>query len=74
MNVLDWSESNIVAVPLGKTIYCWNADTADVEVLCEFITNDDVCSLAWIQQDGSVLAIGLNDGTVELWDAVKKKR
>lgn len=71
---MDWGSSNIVAVPLGQLVYCWNADTADIQQLCEYKTNDDACSLAWLQHGGTALAIGLKDGVVELWDTEAKKR
>lgn len=71
---MDWGAStNTIALALGKTIYGWNAETADILQLCEYETIDDACSLAWIQQ-GKTLAIGLNDGTIELWDVEAKKR
>lgn len=73
MNLLDWSSTNIVALPLGKIVYCWNADTADVQQLCEYKTNADACSLAWAHH-GGILAIGLKNGTVEVWDTGASKR
>lgn len=73
LNLLDWSPSNIVAVPLGTTIYCWNAETSNIQHLCETEANDDACSLAWIQK-GNVLAVGKKDGTVELWDVQANQR
>lgn len=73
LNLMDWSTSNIVAVALGKIIYLWNAGTGNIEQIREYSNGDHACSLSWIQ-DGNVLAIGGNDGTVELWDCEKKKR
>lgn len=70
---MDWSASNIVTVALGKIIYLWNAGTGNIEELREYDNNDHACSLAWIQE-GNIVAIGGNDGTVELWDCEAKKR
>lgn len=70
---MDWSTSNIVTVALGKIIYLWNAATGNIEQLREYDNGDHACSLAWIQE-GNILAIGGNDGTVELWDCEAKKR
>lgn len=73
LNLMDWSASNIVTVALGKVIYLWNAGTGSIEQLREYDNNDHACSLAWIQE-GNIVAIGGNDGTVELWDCEAKKR
>lgn len=73
LNLMDWSASNIVTVALGKIIYLWNAGTGNIEELREFDNGDHACSLAWIQE-GNILAMGGNDGTVELWDCEAKKR
>lgn len=70
---MDWSASNIVTVALGKIIYLWNAGTGNIEELREYDNGDHACSLAWIQE-GNIVAIGGNDGTVELWDCETKKR
>lgn len=73
LNLMDWSASNIVTVALGKIIYLWNAGTGNIEQLREYDNGDHACSLAWIQE-GNIVAIGGNDGTVELWDCETKKR
>lgn len=73
LNLMDWSGSNIVTVALGKIIYLWNAGTGNIEELREYENGDHACSLAWIQE-GNIVAIGGNDGTVELWDCEAKKR
>lgn len=73
LNLMDWSSSNVVTVALGKIIYLWNAGSGNIEQLREYEVGDHACSLAWIQE-GNILAIGGNDGTVELWDCEKKVR
>lgn len=74
LNLLDWSASNILAVALGNSIYLWNAGTGQIEELLTLEGSDHVCSLAWIQGGGSHLAIGITNGTTELWDCDRTKR
>lgn len=73
LNLMDWSNDNIVTVALGKVVYLWNASTGNIEQLREYENGDHACSLSWIQQ-GHILAIGNNEGAVELWDCEHKKR
>lgn len=70
---MDWSTSNLVTVALGSAVYLWNAATGNIEVLFENEGGDHACSLAWIQE-GNILAVGTNAGTVELWDVHQMKR
>lgn len=70
---MDWSASNIVTVALGSSVYLWNAQSGNIEVLFENEAGDNACSLAWIQ-DGPILGVGTNAGTVELWDCQQMKR
>lgn len=70
---MDWSNDNVVTVALGKVVYLWNAATGNIEQLLEYENNDHACALAWIQE-GHTLAIGNNEGAVELWDCEQKKR
>ena len=66
MNLLDWSNKNIVAVALGECIYLWNGDTGEVEQL-EGVSYDDVVitSLSWADK-GRFLAIGLDNGSIQV--------
>lgn len=73
LNLMDWSNDNIVTVALGKVVYLWNATTGNIEQLREYENGDHACSLSWIQQ-GHILAIGNSEGAVELWDCEHKKR
>lgn len=70
---MDWSTSNLVTVALGSTVYLWNAVTGNIEVLFENESGEHACALAWIQE-GNILAVGTNAGTVELWDVHQMKR
>lgn len=69
LNLLDWSDKNIVAVALSETVYLWNAQTGQIETLCETSAMDDcVTSVSWMP-DGKTLAVGTNHAQVQLWDA-----
>ncbi|KOC68087.1 Cell division cycle protein 20 like protein [Habropoda laboriosa] len=73
LNLIDWSESNILAVALGANVYLWNAATGTIEQLLQLEGNDYVCSVAWIQE-GPYLAVGTTVGNTELWDCSQTKR
>lgn len=70
---MDWSNHNIVTVALGSSVYLWNAESGNIKVLFEMEEGDHACSLAWIQE-GHILAVGTDSGTVELWDCNQMKR
>nr|XP_012151434.1 PREDICTED: cell division cycle protein 20 homolog isoform X2 [Megachile rotundata] len=73
LNLVDWSENNILAVALGANVYLWNAASGTIEQLFELEGNDYVCSVAWIQE-GPYLAVGTTVGNTELWDCSQMKR
>ncbi|EGI58529.1 Cell division cycle protein 20-like protein [Acromyrmex echinatior] len=73
LNLVDWSNNNILAVALGSNVYLWNAGTGTIEQLFELEANDYVCSVAWIQE-GPCLAVGTTVGNTELWDCSQMKR
>lgn len=73
LNLVDWSNSNILAVGLGANVYLWNAGTGTIEQLFELDANDYVCSVAWIQE-GPCLAVGTTEGNTELWDCSQMRR
>lgn len=74
LNLLDWSASNLLAVALGGSVYLWNAGTGVIQQLMTLDAAEHVCSLAWIQGGGSHLAVGITNGTTELWDTERIKR
>ena len=67
LNLLDWSVSNQVAIGLERTVYVWNADTGTVAKLVETPPHTSITSLKW-SGDGSYLALGQDDGDVQIWD------
>ncbi len=71
LNLIDWSSSGILAVCLGNSVYLWNGNNFEIKVLMN--DNENICSVHWMQ-NGETLAIGLRNGSVELWDTVKLKK
>lgn len=67
LNLLDWSVSNRVAIGLERTVYVWNADNGTVAKLVETPPHTSVTSVKW-SGDGSYLALGQDDGDVQIWD------
>jgi len=72
LNILDWGINNIVAVGLGNDVYCWNENTCKVSQLPSTEDNGLVTSVSW--QGMNYLAIGTENGDVQLWDVEHQKR
>ncbi|TXT15821.1 hypothetical protein VHUM_00324 [Vanrija humicola] len=81
LNLVSWSQSNILAVGLNSCVYLWSAQNSRVTKLCEMtgsgVDGDDcldtITGLEWTNK-GSTLAIGTSHGSVEIWDAEYCKR
>ncbi|XP_062209682.1 protein FIZZY-RELATED 2-like [Phragmites australis] len=73
LNLVDWSSHNVLAVGLGNCVYLWNACSSKVTKLCDLGVDDNVCSVGWAQR-GTHLAVGTNQGKVQIWDAARCKR
>jgi cell division cycle 20-like protein 1 (cofactor of APC complex) len=71
LNLVDWSNQNLLAVGLDQAVYLWNASTSRVDRLCE-LPDVQVTSLAWMGS-GSHIAIGDSEGFVNLWDVARQK-
>ena len=70
LNLLSWSDTNVLAVALAQTVYLWNAGTGDIQELCTLESSHDahVSSVKWVQEGGTHLAIGTHEGKTQLWD------
>ena len=71
INLLSWSDTNLLAVALGQTVHLWNATSGEVHELCtveDGTTDSYVSSVSWVQEGGAHLAIGTSAGTTQLWD------
>jgi cell division cycle protein 20 (cofactor of APC complex) len=78
LNLLDWSSSNLVAIGLGESVYVWNAESGEVNLLCsvgpaegETATAEEgdeyICSVKFTE-DGTHLAVGLSSGPIQVYD------
>jgi cell division cycle 20, cofactor of APC complex len=76
VNLLSWSDTNVLAVALSQTVYLWNAASGDIQELCSYEdSNSDtyVSSVSWVQEGGAHLAIGTSEGNTQLWDVQAQK-
>ncbi|XP_057513928.1 B-type cell cycle switch protein ccs52A-like isoform X1 [Actinidia eriantha] len=73
LNLVDWSSHNVLAVGLGNCVYLWNACSSKVTKLCDLGIDDTVCSVGWAQR-GTHLAVGTNNGKLQIWDASRCRR
>eukprot|EP00957_Ditylum_brightwellii_P209992 15364458-Ditylum_brightwellii.AAC.1 len=76
LNLLSWSDTNILAVALSQTVYLWNAASGDIQELCTFEgdANAHISSVSWVQEGGAHLAVGTSAGTTQLWDVNQCKQ
>ncbi|KAG1882440.1 WD40 repeat-like protein [Suillus subluteus] len=69
LNLVDWSNTNVLGVGLGSCVYLWTAHNAAVSKLCDLAaSNDTVSSVSWVQK-GTLLAIGTLSGRMHIYDA-----
>jgi cell division cycle protein 20 (cofactor of APC complex) len=74
LNLLDWSQRNVLAIALGPTVYLWNASDGSITQLCELEDEGDhVTSVSW-GADGKYLAVGTDSSNVQLWDVDAQKQ
>jgi len=87
LNLLSWSDTNVLAVALAQTVYLWNAGTGEIDELMSFeggggssgsntsaAADTYVSSLSWVQEGGQHLAIGTSTGQTLLYDASTSKQ
>ena len=72
LNLVDWGNSDVLAVGLADCVYLWSRDDGHVKQLCK-LEGDIVTSVSWIQR-GSHLAIGTNKGLLLIYDTVAERR
>ena len=69
LNLLDWSSKNVVSIALGNTVYLWHATSGSIEELMQVGDEEGpVTSVNW-GPDGKHIAVGLDNGEVQLWDS-----
>lgn len=77
LNLVSWSESNVLAVALGQCVYLWEADTGNIKHLLTLKEDTDfVTSVSWVRDKGNshFIAVGTNHNIVQLWDADAERR
>jgi len=77
LNLVSWSESNVLAVALGQCVYLWEAETGNIKHLLTLREETDfVTSVAWVKDRGNAhyIAVGTNHNVVQLWDAEAERR
>ena len=76
LNLLSWSDKNILAVALNQTVYLWNADNGEINELCslEGAGDSHISSVSWVQEGGAHLAVGTSSGMTQLWDVEASKQ
>jgi cell division cycle protein 20 (cofactor of APC complex) len=76
LNLLSWGSNNVLAVALSQSVYLWDAAKGSIKELMTVDGDEDdyICSVAWIQQGGTHLAIGTASNAVQLWDVEYAKQ
>ena len=70
LNLLSWSDTNVLAVALSQTVYLWNAETGAIDELCNVEDQGPdahVSSVSWIQEGGGHLAVGTSSVSCFGW-------
>ena len=70
-NLLDWGSKNILSVCLGNYSYLWNYNNFEANLLTKNINETEFCTSSFMD-NGICIALGLNNGDIELWDIEKK--
>jgi len=62
LNLLSWSQDNILAAGLGSAVYPWNAQTHTIQLLVNVGDRNSVTSVKWCTSQGNThyLAVGTN--------------
>jgi WD40 repeat protein len=72
LNVIDWSQRNMLGVGLGNAVYTWDFLSNNVDKLLELEDDNLVTAVTWGGQ-GHLMAVGTLKGEVSLWDINKCK-
>jgi cell division cycle protein 20 (cofactor of APC complex) len=74
LNLISWSDTNVLAVALTDTVYLWNAESGDIQELCQVEgPGAHISSVSWVQEGGFHLAVGTSCGKTQLWDVQQCK-
>ncbi|XP_060617473.2 cell division cycle protein 20 homolog B [Anolis sagrei] len=74
INILDWSQQNLLALALESVVHVWKGERRE-KLECVHICSGSeyIASLAWMREN-SYLALGTSDGEVQLWDVETQKK
>ena len=70
-NPIDWGSKNILSVCLGPYDYLWNYNNLETNLLSNNINGVEYCTSNFME-NGICIALGLDNGDIELWDVEKK--
>ena len=70
-NPIDWGSKNILSVCLGSYSYLWNYNSLETTLLTKNKYDIEYCTSNFMD-NGVCIALGLNNGDIELWDIEKK--
>jgi len=68
LNLLDWSEENIVAIALDQRAYLMDYSTKKISLITPKADNERITSISWMNYNRNTLAVGMDNGTIEIWD------
>ncbi|OTF69284.1 WD domain containing protein, partial [Euroglyphus maynei] len=74
LQLIDWNNSNILAVALNNEVYLWNAMDGSIVHLLGLDEPDYISSLSWVNNNDTHLAVGLSTGVTQIWDVNKTQR
>ena len=69
LNLLSWSQQNVIAVALNQSVYLWHAADGHIDSLLTLEGDDYVTSVQWSNTSDNTLAVGTSGNVVQLWDA-----
>ncbi|GJP45971.1 hypothetical protein CLOM_g5308 [Closterium sp. NIES-68] len=71
LQMIDWSNSNLIAVALGTSVFIWNAENEESVELMSVLTEDEqspyVTGVSWAP-DGVHLAIAISNSEIQVWN------
>ena len=70
-NPIDWGSKNILSVCLGPYDYLWNYNNLETNLLSKNPNEVEYCTSNFMD-NGICIALGLDNGDIELWDIEKK--
>ena len=70
-NPIDWGSKNILSVCLGPYDYLWNYNNLETNLLSKNKNEIEYCTSNFMD-NGICIALGLDNGEIELWDIEKK--